>query len=261
MSVQATTWVWENATVEGNLLLVLLAIADAANREGESSCQSVATLARMSRTSERTVHRCLAALKEVGLVEVAGRSGRYQTMIYRLPGMAVTPDTGDTCQSDTPDTGGSRPLTPVADNPKELTPSVTTTSSSEVAVVEGRVRRPQPPNHPRRALPKGWYPSNAVVGYLRHRSRNTKVRIEDSFDRFVAHQRTSEAQSTNWDEVFMRWVSQDITRWRSEQEDDKIHDDLGIRRTRDPAQHQANAAAIEARRAQLAALSDKREDD
>src|SRR5262245_50890816 len=95
MSVQATTWVWENTTISGSPLLVMLAIADAANREGEASCQSIATLTRMTRLSESTVHRAIKWLTENGYIESLGISPRYHTHVYRIPGMGG-------CQSDTP---------------------------------------------------------------------------------------------------------------------------------------------------------------
>lgn len=89
MSVQATTWVWEKSTSAGSAMLVLLAIADAANREGEQSCQSIATITRMSRLSESTVHRAIKFLLEAGEIEITGTSTRYSgTNIFRLPAMA-----------------------------------------------------------------------------------------------------------------------------------------------------------------------------
>ena len=66
MSVQATSWVYEYSTATGADRLVLLAIADAANKEGRNSCQSAATLAKMSAASERTVWRCIARLEAAG---------------------------------------------------------------------------------------------------------------------------------------------------------------------------------------------------
>jgi len=68
--------------------LILLAIADAASAEGEASMQSVATLARMCRVDRRTVQRHLRALEESGEIESMGVSPRYQTTIYRMPGVA-----------------------------------------------------------------------------------------------------------------------------------------------------------------------------
>lgn len=89
MSVQATSWVWDHSQAEGNARLVLLAIADAANREGCRSYQSAATIAAMCRLSARTVQRQIAGLMESGEVEIEGRSGRSGTNSYRLPGVSA----------------------------------------------------------------------------------------------------------------------------------------------------------------------------
>lgn len=85
MSVQATTWVWEHSRAEGNARLVLLAIADAANREGERSFQSAETIAQMCRISARSVRRHVAVLQDLGELEVEGRQGPHGTNSYRLP--------------------------------------------------------------------------------------------------------------------------------------------------------------------------------
>ena len=60
MSVQATTWVWSHSRAEGTARLVLLAIADAANREGERAWISANTLASMCRIGHRTAQRKVA---------------------------------------------------------------------------------------------------------------------------------------------------------------------------------------------------------
>lgn len=253
MSVHATTWVWDNAEVSGSDLLVLLAIADAANREGSESCQSVATLSRMARVSESTVHRSLRTLLEAGLVEVTGTSGRYRTNIYRLPGMGATPVTGDTCQIDTPVISTPRPLSPVTPNPT-TTPSPEVIPTAEVQVV----RRPRSTSRETPvALPDDWYPAQRYIDYLRYRTHGTGVTVENSYDRFVSfHRRRSSPQrSTNWDEEFVAWVAQDITRWRQENEQEQpVFDDLGIRHTVTPEERARNRALIEEQRKRIAAL-------
>lgn len=89
MSVQATSWVYEFSAATGADRLVLLAIADAANKDGRNSCQSAATLAKMSAASERTVWRCIARLEASGEVVKSGFHGAYKTSIYDLPGVSL----------------------------------------------------------------------------------------------------------------------------------------------------------------------------
>lgn len=122
MSVQATSWVWENAPAEGSALLVLLAVADAANREGEHSCQSVATIARMARVSERTAQRALRDLQAQGLLESSGVDRRYRTTVYGIPGVkGVTQGAG----GDTP--GTPRVSGSVAEGDTAMAPDPSTT--------------------------------------------------------------------------------------------------------------------------------------
>lgn len=126
MSVQATSWVWEHSASKGNNRLVLLAVADAANREGAESCQAVETVARMTGVNVRTVQRSLRALTDAGELTPTGRHPRYRTTIYALPMVAGTPPSvaavkpvtasvvGDT-QSLVGDTWGTSWVTPGAD--------------------------------------------------------------------------------------------------------------------------------------------------
>lgn len=111
MSVQATTWVYERSKATGADRLVLLAIADAANKEGRNSCQSAATLAKMSAASERTVWRCIARLEAAGEIIKAGFHGTYKTSIYDLPGVA----SGQGVKMPPPDNQDTDPLTTVHD--------------------------------------------------------------------------------------------------------------------------------------------------
>lgn len=87
MSVQATTWVWEHSQAEGNARLVLLAIADAANREGENAWISANTIAKMCRIGHRTAQRKIAELMESGELEKMGSRGEKQATVYRIPGV------------------------------------------------------------------------------------------------------------------------------------------------------------------------------
>lgn len=115
MSVQATTWVWNHSETTGNTRLVLLAIADAANKEGRRSYQSAATIADMCGVSPRTVQRLIAALAATGEIEIEGRGGRSGTNSYRLPGVTsggpIRPrairHSSDVRQDDAYDNGGA----------------------------------------------------------------------------------------------------------------------------------------------------------
>jgi DNA-binding Lrp family transcriptional regulator len=227
MSVHATTWVWDHATtVTGSTLLVLLAIADAANREGEGSCQAVGTLARMARVSESTVHRAIRDLREGGLIEHTGVSGRYRTNVYSLPLMGVTPVTGDTCQSDTPVTSAPRPLSPMTPDPIEITPSTSSSDSSEVKTTRatGALVEVEPATHPSRPIPHNWQPRPIYARWL---MRNYPgIDLRESARRFRAHHFARQDTSRSWEASLSVWVSQDWQRWSEQQGTD----DLGVPR-------------------------------
>lgn len=79
-------WAAEQATGGPMPKLVLLVLAEHANREGRATT-SVATLSRETEASERTVRRALGALVERGLIARARRhdgTGATVANAYRL---------------------------------------------------------------------------------------------------------------------------------------------------------------------------------
>lgn len=75
MSVKAQSRVWDHSTAQGTDLLVLLAIADAADDDGRNAWPSVATLARKCRVSPRSVQYAIARLSEAGELVVEHQAG------------------------------------------------------------------------------------------------------------------------------------------------------------------------------------------
>lgn len=82
MSVRVSTWVWHETTASGSDLLVLLALADSANDDGEC-WPGVDVLVDKTRMSRATVFRRLDALEAAGLLE-RDRRGKRQTNVYRV---------------------------------------------------------------------------------------------------------------------------------------------------------------------------------
>lgn len=70
MSVQAMNWVFKHSLSTGNDRIVLLAIADEANSEGENAFPSVDRLASKTRIHRATVMRSIRRLEELGELEV-----------------------------------------------------------------------------------------------------------------------------------------------------------------------------------------------
>jgi len=75
MSMKVMARVWEYSNAAAGTLLVLLAIADRANDEGEAS-PVVHSLALKSRLSERQVQRALSALQKMGELIILRAGGR-----------------------------------------------------------------------------------------------------------------------------------------------------------------------------------------
>jgi len=88
MSVKAMTWVWEHSQHKGSALLVLLAIADMANDDGDC-WPGVGRLAQKCRMKERNLQLILRALETSGELQTFLNDGTQtatgKTNRYHLP--------------------------------------------------------------------------------------------------------------------------------------------------------------------------------
>lgn len=98
MSVYPVAWVWKHSQASGNDLLVLLAIADCANDEGENAYPKIDTVAAKTKLSRRTVQRAIQSLLELGELGVEEPASARKPVTYCLPAYQ--------CQSDTPPARG-----------------------------------------------------------------------------------------------------------------------------------------------------------
>jgi hypothetical protein len=93
MSVQAMTWVFERSDSNGNARLVLLSIANHADREGANAWPSLETIAVESRCSTATVKRAIAELRSIGELHWRrglGQAGAFRkSNLYWLPLMRI----------------------------------------------------------------------------------------------------------------------------------------------------------------------------
>lgn len=71
MSIDASKWVWRNSRASGGALLILLALADHANQDGEA-WPSVPTMAKLVRLTERQVRKHIRKLLDLGEITGAG---------------------------------------------------------------------------------------------------------------------------------------------------------------------------------------------
>jgi predicted transcriptional regulator len=86
MSIEALNWAWEQPVTKAVNKLVLLALADHANSDGEC-WPSMKRIAERSDISPRHVSRAISELIDLGLVEKANRrrhGGEYRGWDYRI---------------------------------------------------------------------------------------------------------------------------------------------------------------------------------
>jgi hypothetical protein len=81
MSVEVTSAVWKTSKANGTALLVLLAIADYADRDGRAY-PSITSIAEKVRTSERNVQKLLRRLEAMGEITVQIKGGRHGCNVY-----------------------------------------------------------------------------------------------------------------------------------------------------------------------------------
>jgi hypothetical protein len=83
MSIAVSSRVWKFSRHKSGNLLVLLAVADHADEEG-NAWPGIDRLARMTRLSDRHVRRCLNALLETGELEIMPESSPSGGTLYRI---------------------------------------------------------------------------------------------------------------------------------------------------------------------------------
>lgn len=88
MSVQAMSWVFEHSSAQGAVRLVLLAIANHADKDGRHSWASVRQIGEEARCSERKVQYALRELEAAGEIVNIGPS-THRTHTYELPAMTT----------------------------------------------------------------------------------------------------------------------------------------------------------------------------
>jgi hypothetical protein len=83
MSVHVTAYVWEHSQHKGTELLLMLAIADIAHKNG-IAFPSVKTLAGYIRMSPRNTQRVLAKCEASGELEIKQNAGPHGTHVFRI---------------------------------------------------------------------------------------------------------------------------------------------------------------------------------
>jgi hypothetical protein len=87
MAINVLSWVWEHApdTLTPGEMLVALALANHAQKDGAHAYPSWNTLAKETRLNRRTVYRALAGLVEKGVIAVEAEATNLMPAMYLFP--------------------------------------------------------------------------------------------------------------------------------------------------------------------------------
>lgn len=187
MSIRVMSLAWD-LPLSSTEKLVLLALADCANDEGEC-WPSIATIGRKACIGERSVQRSIQSLKDQGhltRIEVTGKGCRY--IIH--PRQSATPAT-------------VAPVTQVTSPPPQCHPTPATVAPKP------SMNHQEPPKKIKEArahsLPDGWVPiltaaSQAIVDGW------PPGMFETELDKFRDHAADKGRTSKDWQAAFRTWI-------------------------------------------------------
>ena len=231
MSIQAMTWVLESADIPAGpdaptLTLVLLGLANHADREGRGAFPSKQTLAEYSRVTESTVRRALRKLEALELIV----SGDQQLMSHIRPdrrpvvydlsvqrGRSLHPrkDDGGAASDERGRSGevtGAQPG-PYGGAPVHPEPSLTvpesfaepasTASAGQISAFDVPAapektarRKPQLP------LSDNWHPNEGHRQY----ARSHELDLTHQVMKFRAHAAANDRRQRDWNATFATWL-------------------------------------------------------
>lgn len=194
--------VWAESTHSGTDLLMMLAIADFADDDG-NAYPSVGTLAQKCRTTPRHVNRILAALRESGELEIRLNEGPKGTNRYRIALKGVTPASPLTNRS---------PLTPASSTPDVQVPKPLTPTSDEPSLNHQRTRESARASRSPAAdrgsrIPEDWQPSESDIAFCR--TKRPDLDPTEMAEKFRDHwlgEPGAKGRKTNWSATWRNWV-------------------------------------------------------
>lgn len=200
MSVRTMARVWADSKHAGSELLMLLAIADFADDDG-NAYPAVGTLAAKCRMKTRNANYVLRALTAGGELQVNANAGPRGTNRYRivLSALGLQPVAGVQCSAPlqssvaTPAIHGIEPLHPVADEP---------------SMNHQEPKREQRPA-PKRRIPENWSPSKNLVAWAKKERPDLNL-VTVTADFLDYHLSKGEARAS-WDASFRTWVRKEGT--------------------------------------------------
>ena len=220
MSIYVISSVWRNGPEKQGHLLVLLALADYANDEGEC-WPSIASIAQKARMTERGTQKILRQLEAEGWVKITTGNGRKGCNRYVINPERETPNVDAKTPNDvhpehrsprttfTPNVDAKTPnvdaKTPNVDTPE---PSRTVIEPSENLI--GGDNAPDPPKRRRAiAIPENWVPSDANIQHALSKKLSPEE-IDNEADQFRNHHLARGTTFKDWDAAWRTWVGNAI---------------------------------------------------
>lgn len=167
--IDAIRHVFEHSKQSGGALVVLLALADFADKKWEAF-PSIRTLSDKSRMSERQVRRVLRDLETAQEIENTGKKFHGLVPVYRIKGGTSVTETPDTHDRGTPVTGGT-PVTTKGGHgrPEGGTP---TTKRGDTSVRQPTINHQEPPVEPPVEPPTPKPPEGAAMDESKSQKEN-----------------------------------------------------------------------------------------
>lgn len=200
MSVSTMAAAWKGSIHGGTELLMLLAIADFADDEG-NAYPSIGTLAKKCRMKQRNVNYLIKTLQESGELEIRIGQGpkgtnRYRINVHRLAMQSlagVQQSAGLQRSACTPAKHCTTPLQPIADKP-----SVNHQEPSEVASPKAKKGS---------RLSANWQPSSEDLAYCREKRPDLDpLETAEGFRDYWIAQAGSKAVKADWPATWRTWV-------------------------------------------------------
>jgi hypothetical protein len=191
MAINWIEGVLDNSRHSGSDLLLMLVLAESADRDSGTCWPGKATIARMMRMSERQAQRCIQNVIASGEVAVIMQGSHLGTNLYRL-NPTLLKRGGQDVRGDIHDAQGESPLPPKPSvEPSKETNTRTRTKGTQI--------------------PEDWQPSPEERHYAKERGfdyREIDEMAEDFRLFYMSHRRAM----PDWHLTFLRWVREEQKR-------------------------------------------------
>lgn len=211
MSVRTMARVWADSKQSGTHLLMLLAIADFADDEG-NAYPAVGTLAEKCRMKPRNAQTILAALRQAGELEVRENEGPRGTNLYRIvmpQGMQGFAGVGVQKLAGVQGIAGvqriarrgakacAKPLQRIAPEPSLNHQEPVESAHAQRAPAADRGSR----------LPDNWQPTDADIAFCQaNRPDLNPAEVAERFRDHWTAQPGAKGRKSNWPATWRNWV-------------------------------------------------------